>query len=92
MLVEKEGGDVRARGLGGGRRCGRDASGQAGEVCWWRAAWERAGLASESADVEMRVDEANRERSRDPLILSTEVSAIFPGSSDYKILGRLSRK
>ena len=28
-----------------GGEAGVEASGQGGEACWWRAAWERAGLA-----------------------------------------------
>ena len=50
-LVEKEGGGVRARGLGGGWKAGVEASGQGGEACWWRAA---CGVAGGEAQVEKR--------------------------------------
>ena len=52
-LVEKEGGDVRARGLGGGRRGGHgEASSQAGEACRWRVALGWLGWAARRGCVE----------------------------------------
>ena len=47
--MEKEGDDVRARGLGGGRRGGRGGEQPAGEACGWRAeVWRRAEASRQS--------------------------------------------
>ena len=78
-LVEKEGGGVRARGLGGGRReAGMEASGQAGEACRWHAAWER-GRAGARADVEVQTTERSRASKGHamPLICRRSLRLIF---------------
>ena len=64
-----------------------EASGQGGEACWWRAAWERAGLARLA--VEMPIEKVMRPTdlsfaSLRLLILgaaNTEISGASLGSS-----------